>query len=89
MASDALICAHQNEFNQSILNDDAFYFDGLDSLSPYISRKKENYKTYIENNRKKIETTYSWERIAQQYSKHFKKIISAEIKDWNIGNHQR
>ena len=33
MASSALICAHENVFNQSILSDDAFYFQTKEHVS--------------------------------------------------------
>ena len=68
MASQCLIIAHQNIFNQSILGGDAFYFDSDSDISNILNKKleKSNYQPFILENNRKIEQYYSWERIAEQ-----------------------
>jgi glycosyltransferase involved in cell wall biosynthesis len=74
MASSALICAHKNIFNESIIGSDGFYFENTNDIVNHLNKiKKEVYPTFIINNLKKIETTYSWENINQQYLNLFEK----------------
>jgi glycosyltransferase involved in cell wall biosynthesis len=73
MASGCLICAHKNEFNQSILNEEALYFldktDVMDVLNTNIS--KVSYEAYIQANLKKVETLYLWPKIIKDYENLF------------------
>ncbi len=73
MASNTLICAHDNEFNSTILGDDAFYFSSSGDISEVLGRVIKHGETLkTGNNTKKIEQNYSVETIAQQYLKLFK-----------------
>lgn len=75
MGSSALICAHKNIFNESIIGSDGIYFQNPEDVAHSINTiKKENYETSINNNLNKINTTYSWEMITNQYLECFKKI---------------
>jgi glycosyltransferase involved in cell wall biosynthesis len=76
MASQGLICAHNNIFNQSILDADAFYFENSNQVCQLIETisKKEHTRMITANN-KKIETLYSWPVIIDQYLAHFKEIV--------------
>lgn len=74
MASKALICAHRNSFNASVLGVDALYFstDGdicaiLQNDGIYFTKDK-----MIENNLLKINTTYTWKAITDAYETVFK-----------------
>ncbi len=69
MASNALICANDNDFNKAILNQDAFYFDTEDKVSDIIKNftLKKDYANYLKNNINKIKNLYSWETITDQY----------------------
>ena len=76
MASSALICANDNEFNSTILGDDAFYFSTVDDVSEIItnvSHKDHNDK--IKNNRIKIAELYTWEKIVEQYETLFANLL--------------
>ena len=76
MASEALICAHQNEFNASILGEDAFYFTEASEVRAWIeSVKKQDHRNKIHANLAKIDTLYRWDRIISQYLDHFQSII--------------
>lgn len=76
MASQALICAHNNIFNSSILEDDAFYFDTAEDVSILIKKEKktENFQK-IKANEIKITNTYTWQNIIQQYRDYFETIL--------------
>lgn len=76
MASRALICAHQNRFNSSILQEDAFYFTTTKEVSDHIDRiDKNSYSDYVEHNLRKIVDIYEWNTIIDQYESHFKSIF--------------
>jgi len=68
MASSALIIAHDNIFNKSILKDNAFYFNNETELVNLIkSIKKKNYNSLIKNNINKIKKYYNWEKVCETY----------------------
>lgn len=67
MSSGALIAAHENIFNRSILGDDAFYFSTSEDIAALLQSKpqKKLFSTLIQNNSVKIAEDYSWQKIAQ------------------------
>ncbi len=70
MGSRALIAAHDNEFNQSVLGKDAFYFQTSEEVKVLIqtkNRASEHYLDLIQSNFVKIKNDYSWEKIVSQY----------------------
>ncbi len=69
MASNSLICAHNNIFNKSILGQNAYYFnDSLQIASIINSLSQKSFdKEKLNNNRQEIITNYSWESIVTQY----------------------
>jgi glycosyltransferase involved in cell wall biosynthesis len=69
MASEALICAHNNEFNSHILGQDAFYFQGDTSLAELLNQSlaSEERETKTKNNVNKIKNQYTWDSIVTQY----------------------
>lgn len=75
MSSKSLICAQSNVFNRSILAGDAFYFENSNDVAWILinENKQKNYDM-TERNIKKIETTYSWDNIVDQYLDHFVEI---------------
>lgn len=74
MASSTLICAHNNIFNKSIIGTDGLYFDTSDDIALHLKNvKKEEYSTSVSANMSKIETTYSWDQINNQYIDLFEK----------------
>ena len=76
MASSALICANDNEFNSAILGNDAFYFSTVDDVSKVItSVLHTDHTDKIENNRIKINELYTWEKINNQYESLFEKLL--------------
>ena len=68
MASSTLIIAHDNEFNKSILENDAFYFSTKEGVSDCIDTKiKEHYQDQIERCVEKIDQNFTWELINNKY----------------------
>jgi glycosyltransferase involved in cell wall biosynthesis len=71
MASNALIVAHDNVFNRAVLENDAIYFSTVSDIIVFLNSgsKKSQYEAFIENNRKKIKQSYSWEHITNLLEK--------------------
>ena len=76
MASQGLICAHNNIFNRSILGKDAFYFENAKQVAQLISyTEKEKHQDKLEANNLKIKNIYSWAQIVNQYLAHFENTL--------------
>lgn len=69
MASEALIAAHNNPFNKSVLHTDAFYFSNANEVKNIVEtvRRMETEKTMVNNNLYKIKNQFNWETIVDQY----------------------
>ncbi|GAC1311626.1 MAG: glycosyltransferase family 1 protein [Mucilaginibacter sp.] len=69
MASEALIAAHNNPFNKSVLHADAFYFSNADEVRSLVEtvQRKEPERTMVSNNLHKIKYQFNWEKIIDQY----------------------
>jgi hypothetical protein len=80
MASHALIAAHDNIFNRSVLEQDAFYFTSPSDIAHLvdadITREEEQKK--IENNLLKIRTLYSWEHIITLLENHLTHVAALD-----------
>ncbi len=75
MASNSLICAHDNIFNKSILENDAFYFKNIEQISALMDAKIKNKENELVNSNKvKIKNFYSWGKIVDDYNRFFKRI---------------
>jgi len=75
MASNSLICAHDNIFNKSILENDAFYFKNIEQVSGLMDAKIKNKENELVNsNQLKIKNFYSWGKIVDDYNRFFKRI---------------
>jgi glycosyltransferase involved in cell wall biosynthesis len=73
MASGAIICAHDNIFNRSILGDDSQYFTRISDISRILTKDvvDEQREKMRNSNFQKIKQLYSWEYITEQYIKLF------------------
>ncbi len=69
MACGAVICAHDNIFNRSILMENGVFFESSDDVSQRISdRIPEEVRNNIRAlNRQKVQRDFSWEKIAKGY----------------------
>ena len=82
MASNSLICAHNNEFNNSILGNEAFYFSTKQEATTLIDSNimKEIFSGYLQANLRKIETLYLWEKIIKDYEIAFQQYVNSGNK---------
>ncbi|MCU7548982.1 DUF1972 domain-containing protein [Chitinophagaceae bacterium LB-8] len=69
MASKVLIAAHENDFNKSVLHNDAFYFSDFQDAQYLINSVERNDTeiNMINNNYKKIQEQFSWEKVIDSY----------------------
>lgn len=72
MASEALIAAHNNPFNQSVLHTDAFYFSNANDVRNIVEtvKRMETEKKMVNNNLYKIRNQFNWETIVDQYEEY-------------------
>lgn len=70
MASRALIAAHDNDFNRTILNEDDFYFSSANDVQHLIEtiKRGEKERVMICRNFRKVQKDYNWESIIEQYA---------------------
>lgn len=68
MASCALIIAHDNVFNKSVLEENAFYFTKKEEISSALNTlTKVKHQNMIDGNINKINNDFNWEKINQEY----------------------
>ncbi|MBL4663219.1 MAG: DUF1972 domain-containing protein, partial [Flavobacteriaceae bacterium] len=69
MASKSLIVAHDNQFNEAILNEDAFYFSTSEDITSALKKiqAKEDFAELLDHNFDKIKNLFSWEIINNAY----------------------
>lgn len=69
MASEALIAAHDNPFNKSVLHSDAFYFSDADGVKHLVENVQRNgiERAMVKNNVHKIAFQFNWEKIVNEY----------------------
>jgi len=65
MASQSLIIAHDNIFNRSVLEQDAYYFSDEKDIARILDEEKEksDHPDMIERNNYKISTSFTWDHI--------------------------
>jgi len=77
MACSTVICAHDNEFNRGVLNEQAFYFsketDIITCARSFTG--KADFKGWISNNLAAIETEYNWEVITNRLEDYFREWL--------------
>ena len=84
MASDSLIVAHNNIFNNSVLSNNAFYFEDSDDIKNILT--KESVSQDIRNkmiaaNKNRIAESHSWEFIANQHETLFFDLLKRNGKN--------
>ena len=69
MATSCVICAHNNEFNKSVLDSDAYYFKTKNDISKILNIEKDKSAkaNWIENNLDKLRTKYNMDYIINTY----------------------
>jgi glycosyltransferase involved in cell wall biosynthesis len=82
MAASALVCAHDNVFNREVLNDEGFYFKNKYDVAGLLGREisKNNFPSFINENKKKIAEKYDWGIITSAYETLFMQCLNAHEK---------
>ena len=77
MSTNAFILAHDNEFNKSVINQNAYYFDTSNVLAALLKDKEivKNKMEFAKNNLKRIDEVYRWSVVVNQYESYFKRIL--------------
>ncbi|MET1258513.1 DUF1972 domain-containing protein [Flagellimonas sp. DF-77] len=79
MASKALIVAHDNPFNKSILQGEAFYFSNKDEVKDHLQTHiKSDFSTYLDSNFDKIEKSYNWPTINHNYLSYCQRCVELD-----------
>lgn len=78
MAAKTLIIAHDNEFNKSVIDENAFYFNSSTNLSELLKNKslEESKEKFVKNNLDKINKVYRWSVVVDQYENYFNRILN-------------
>ena len=75
MALKAPLAAHDNDFNRSVLKENASYFSNAKEVSDIISSGNFKREEHIKNNYEAILHEYNWEKIATQYEDYFMECL--------------
>ncbi len=69
MAASSVICAHNNEFNNAVLGEDAYYFNNEKDITEILNGKTNNFlnKQWISNNLNKLRENYTLDKIVGSY----------------------
>src|SRR5579872_5223162 len=69
MASEALIAAHNNPFNKSVLSSDAYYFSNAHEVREIVEtvQRNANERIMVKNNLYKIAFQFNWNKIVDEY----------------------
>lgn len=77
MASKALILAHNNIFNKTIIQEDGFYFSDKNDVKNLLETIcKKDHILKIEANYNKVENNFSKEKINKQYLSLFEELLA-------------
>ena len=77
MAANTFILAHDNQFNKSVVNQNAYYFNSAITLAALLKDKEivKNKIDFAKNNFNRINNDYRWSIILNQYESYFKRIL--------------
>lgn len=78
MACSALIIAHDNAFNKSVLQENGLYFSSANAVKEHLDNMQaveRNRLSFANANKTRIREIYSWEIIVGQYETFFKKLL--------------
>jgi glycosyltransferase involved in cell wall biosynthesis len=76
MASQALIVAHNNDFNKGILKENALYFrNSIEVKNILNNSKKSNNLPFIKNNYEAIVNEFNWTKINDDYLQLFEQCM--------------
>jgi glycosyltransferase involved in cell wall biosynthesis len=77
MATHALIAAHDNPFNRTVLESNAFYFADAAGVAAVIRSDTEARRAeFVSGNRSKVAHVYDWEKVARQHVDAFNDVLA-------------
>lgn len=77
MASHALVAAHDNPFNRSVLGENALYFSDAAAVARVIATNPAPLRSrFIPRNLDKVANVYNWERIAAEHIRLFEAVLA-------------
>lgn len=77
MASQALIAAHDNDFNKGVLQENAFFFSTPKEVAHILkTAKKSDTLHFIKNNYEAIVTQFNWSKINGEYLQLFEACMA-------------
>ncbi|MFY7987974.1 MAG: DUF1972 domain-containing protein [Flavobacterium sp.] len=81
MASQALVIAHNNDFNKGVLKQNAYYFSNPTEVKKILNTiKKSDNLHFIKNNYQAIANDFNWEKINGDYLQLFEKCMEQSSK---------
>ena len=82
MASYSMIMAHDNIFNRTVLENDAFYFTTPADIAATLNEqvKREDHSMMMQNNAEKIINFYSWDHIINSLENYLHEVVSIKRK---------
>ncbi|MEM6894850.1 MAG: DUF1972 domain-containing protein [Bacteroidota bacterium] len=81
MASNTLIVAHDNPFNKSILQKNAFYFQNSTDVKEHLeSLDKSNYQEFVKTNFDEVKEKYNWGIINGKYLSFCKQCLDRMLE---------
>ena len=77
MASQALVIAHDNDFNKGVLQENAYYFGNSQEVKNILEKiKKIDNLPMVQNNYIAIEKNFNWNKINDEYLQLFEECFS-------------
>ena len=81
MAVGALISANDNEFNKSVLNQDAIYFQTSEDIASQQNMILQiNRQEIVLNCINRIKSDFNWDKISGEYLHLFEKGLAQRVK---------
>jgi glycosyltransferase involved in cell wall biosynthesis len=77
MAARALVCAHDNPFNRSVLRNNALFFHDPDHIAFIIDREIDLVpaEAFRANNLLRLRNNYTWDLVIDAYHKAFRDLV--------------
>lgn len=83
MASQALVIAHNNDFNKGVLKENAYYFLNAEEVKKILnSVKKSDNLQFVQNNFEAIENNFNWKTINEQYLQLFEECMELSKREF-------
>ena len=81
MAASTLIISHNNKFNKSVVEENAFFFKNKNELVRLLLDNNlfSHKNKFVKNNLKKIKQIYNWDFVIDQYESYFQEILRLNL----------